>query len=39
MIQKLKSHQTEEYMIDEFVYNTLKEFSVNLNKEIAIVFE
>jgi len=37
MIQKLKSHQTEEYMIDEFVYNTLKEFSVNLNKEIAIV--
>ncbi|AZT91682.1 GTPase HflX [Caldicellulosiruptor changbaiensis] len=37
MIQKLKSHKTEEYMIDEFVYNTLKEFSLNLNKEIAIV--
>lgn len=36
MIQKLKSYQTEEYMIDEFIYNTLKEFSTNLNKEIAI---
>ncbi|WAM31080.1 GTPase HflX [Caldicellulosiruptor naganoensis] len=37
LIEKLKHYKSEEYMIDEFIYNSLKEISQKLNKEVAIV--
>ncbi|WAM34426.1 GTPase HflX [Caldicellulosiruptor morganii] len=37
LIEKLRRYKSDEYMIDQFIYNGLKEISQKLNKEVAVI--